>query len=256
MIEIDEEKEITIIEKDIQYLYAKIKPTNVSFRGSTLDTIKTEIIDTSNIKDMSYMFAEMKNIENLDLSDFDTSNSTNMSAMFYGSNFKSLDLSSFDTSNVTTMNGLCQGCRSLENLDLSNFDTSNVTNMSYMFTFCTKIKKLDLTSFDTSKVTNMQNMFTEMSNLEKLLGILNLENVTNVNNILSYCQKLTEIRLKNLKTNLLLNTALNLSEESINYLLLNVQDITETKTITLGSNILKASEEAIATATSRGWIVQ
>ena len=256
MIEIEDEKEIVVIEKDVQYLYEKIKPMSISFRGSPLSEIKTEIIDASNVKDMSYMFAEMKNIENLDLSDFDTSNATNMTAMFYGSSFKSLDLSSFDTSNVTTMSALCQGCRSLENLDLSNFDTSKVTNMSYMFTFCTQIKKLDLNSFDTSNVTNMQNMFTEMNALKEIIGIIDMKSVTNANNILSYCQQLKEIRLKNLKTNLLLNTTTNLSEESINYLLMNVHQVTESRIITLGSNMSKASEEAIANANAKGWIVQ
>lgn len=255
MIELEDEKELVVIEKDVQYLYEKIKPMSISFRGSPLSEIKTEIIDASNVKDMSYMFAEMKNIENLDLSDFDTSNATTMSAMFYGSSFKSLDLSSFDTSNVTIMNSLFQACRNLEDLNLKNLNTTIVTNMSYMFTFCSKLKSLDLSSFDTSNVTNMQNMFTEMSNLEEIKGIIDMQNVTNANNILNYCQKLEKVKLKNLKTNMLLNTTTNLSEESINYLLLNVQKIAENKTITLGSNMSKASQEAIQNATSKGFTV-
>ncbi len=44
-----------------------------------------------------------------------------------------LDVSNFDTSNVTDMTCMFAGCESLTQLDISNFDTSNVTNMISMF---------------------------------------------------------------------------------------------------------------------------
>lgn len=48
---------------------------------------------------------------------------------FYNINCLSLDLSNFDTSNVTNMNNMFICCKYLTSLDLSNFDTSNVINM-------------------------------------------------------------------------------------------------------------------------------
>lgn len=255
MIEIEDEKELVVIEKDIEYLYEKIKPMNISFRGSTLDKINTKIIDSSSIKDMSYMFAEMKNIEKLDLSEFDTSNATIMSAMFYNSTFKNLNLSTFKTSLVTMTNSMFQGCRSLTDLTISNLDTSNVTNMSYMFAFCSNLTTLDLSNFDFSNTTSLANMFLESNALEEIKGVLDVTNVTSTADMFGYCSSLKEIRLKNLKANLLINTAPNLSAESINYILMNVQQITEPKTITLGSNMSKASQEALENATAKGFTV-
>lgn len=255
MIEIEDEKELVVIEKDIQYIYEKLKPNILSFRGSTLDKINTKIIDSSSIKDMSYMFAEMKNIEKLDLSEFDTSNATIMSAMFYNSTFKNLNLSTFKTSLVTMTNSMFQGCRSLTDLTISNLDTSNVTNMSYMFAFCSSLKELDLSNFDFSSVTSLANMFLEANGIIEIKGILDIPNVTSTADMFGYSSSLKEVRIKNLKANLLVNTAPLLSSESINYMLMNVQNITETKTITLGSNMSKATQEAIQNATSKGFTV-
>ena len=255
MIEIEDEKELVVIEKDIQYLYEKIKPTNISFRGSMLNEINTKIIDSSSIKDMSYMFAEMKNIEKLDLSEFGTSNATIMSAMFYNSTFKNLNLSTFKTSLVTMTNSMFQGCRSLTDLTISNLDTSKVTNMSYMFAFCSSLKELDLSNFDFSNTTSLANMFLEANGIIEIKGILDIPNVTSTADMFGYSSSLKEVRIKNLKANLLVNTAPLLSSESINYMLMNVQNITETKTITLGSNMSKATQEAIQNATSKGFTV-
>ncbi|HGF7842830.1 TPA: immunoglobulin-like domain-containing protein [Enterococcus hirae] len=90
--------------------------------GTTLQSL-TEIeglsqLDTSNVTDMSYMFAYQIALKNLDLSGFDTSNVTNMSSMF------------------TAM-------WKLENLNISGFDTSNVTDMHSMFANA-PLKKLTL----------------------------------------------------------------------------------------------------------------
>jgi len=236
----------------------KCSPVSASFRGYNGESIQKEInnLDSSKIKDMSYMLAEIKNFNNIDVSKMDTSNSTSMTAMFYNSTYEGLDLNNFETSNVTLMNSMFQACRSLIKLDVSSFDTSKVTNMAYMLTFCVLLEYLDLSSFDTSNVTAMNNMFTEMNSLVEIKGIIDMQNVTNASNMISYCQKLKEIRLKNLKTNLLMNTAISLSEDSVNYLLLNVQDVSVApKTITLGPNMPKASKEALEHATSLGWTV-
>ena len=58
---------------------------------------------------------------------------------YYNKNLKFLgfaDLSNFDTSNVTNMEGMFYECYSLISIDLSNFETSNVTNMAGMFHGC------------------------------------------------------------------------------------------------------------------------
>ena len=112
---------------------------------------------------------KIKNILDIDLSNFDTSKVTNMDGMFYSmSNLTTLNLSNFDTSKVTNMHYMFNGMSNLTTLDLSNFDTSKVTDMSYMFRGMSNLTSLDLSNFDTSKVTNMQGMFCDMSNLASL----------------------------------------------------------------------------------------
>ena len=111
------------------------------------------------------MFSSSK-LTILDVSNFNTSNVTNMSGMFNGSKATKLDVSDFDTSSVTDMEGMFAGSQATT-LDLNNFDTSNVTNMSSMFSFC-QATSIDLSSFDTSKVTDMHYMFSNSTNLKTI----------------------------------------------------------------------------------------
>ncbi len=53
-----------------------------------------------------------------------------------------LNLSNFNTTNVTDMSYMFRMCKSLRNLDLSNFNTTYVHNMSYMFGFCKSIYQI------------------------------------------------------------------------------------------------------------------
>ena len=56
--------------------------------------------------------------------------------MFGGcSSLKNLNLSNFNTNNVTNMYCMFFHCSSLTNLNLSNFNTNNVTNMECMFDY-------------------------------------------------------------------------------------------------------------------------
>ena len=47
-----------------------------------------------------------------------------------------LDLSDWNTSNVTDMSYMFYSCESLEELNISTWDTSSVTNMRSMFDEC------------------------------------------------------------------------------------------------------------------------
>ena len=95
-----------------------------------------------------------------------------MAYMFYNCNNLTsydFDLSNFDTSNVTDMSYMFANCDKLTTLDMiDNFDTSNVTNMNGMFANCCKITSLDLTGLNTSSVITMQNMYFGCSSLTSL----------------------------------------------------------------------------------------
>ena len=143
--------------------------------------------DTSKVTNMSNMFLGMSNLTTLNLSNFNTSQVTNMSSMFgFMSNLTSLNLSNFDTSQVTNMAGMFFNILLLTTLDFSSFNTSKVTSMSNMFNNMPSLTTLDLSSFDTSNVTDMRYMFFSMSNLTTLdLSNFNTSQVTNMNGMFS-----------------------------------------------------------------------
>lgn len=86
---------------------------------------------------------------------FNTSNVTNMSGMFWECRgLTSLNLSNFNTSNVTDMSNMFIGCSGLTSLNLSNFNTANVNDMRYMFYNCSKLTSLNLYNFDMSGLTS------------------------------------------------------------------------------------------------------
>ena len=125
--------------------------------------------DSSKMFYSKYDEQKIKNILELDLSNFDTSKVTNMFSMFDGmSSLTTLNLSNFDTSKVMRMDYMFHGMFNLTNLNLSSFNTSKVTNMNYMFHSMRSLTTLNLSSFNTSQVTNMRAMFSNIFNLTSL----------------------------------------------------------------------------------------
>ena len=77
-----------------------------------------------------------------------------MFGVFSGcSSLTNLNLSNFNTQNVTNMASMFNGCFSLTNLDLSNFNTQNVINMEEMFGVCILLKKENIITKD-DKILN------------------------------------------------------------------------------------------------------
>ncbi len=135
-------------------------------------TQKLKKINAANVKfgvSMYMQFSGLASLEELDLSNADTSNVTNMGNLFYGcSSLKTLDLTSFDTSNVTDMSLMFYDCPLLSDLDISSFDTKNVTYMSVMFYNCSSLESLDLSHFDISNLSSPGSMFSGCTSLESL----------------------------------------------------------------------------------------
>ena len=148
-------------------------------------------IDTSKITDMSDLFYDSKfeNI-NIDVSNWDVSNVTNMSNMFQlCENFTGEGLENWDVSNVIHMHHMFFVCTNF-NCDLSNWDISNVTDLSVMFYCCKNFEGKGLENWDVSNVKDMHYMFFECTNFNCDLSKWNVNNVTNMNYIFDGCKSL------------------------------------------------------------------
>jgi len=149
-------------------------------KWKSIDDVK-KVVCTEGTKlpaDSSSLFSNFR-AEEIDLSNADTSDVTNMSDMFFRcANLRSLNVSSFDTSSVVNMGYMFTGCSSLVSLDLSSFDTSKVKKMTDMFHTCSSLEYVDLSGFDTSSVTDMKYIFYGCDALKPNMIFLKGQSVT------------------------------------------------------------------------------
>ena len=82
---------------------------------------------------MTTMFQECKELEYLDLSNFNTSNVINMSYMFFGCHkLKEIKgINEFNMAKITDVEGMFDGCGKLENLDISKLNIPNSININH-----------------------------------------------------------------------------------------------------------------------------
>ena len=113
-------------------------------------------------KDSSQLFSFSNVKEFIGLSNLNTSQVTNMSAMFSGCvAAKELDLSGWDTSQVTDMSEMFRDNNNLEKINVKSFNTKNVKNMMDMFRRCGKLRIIDISNFETPNLKNADLMFGE-----------------------------------------------------------------------------------------------
>jgi len=137
---------------------------------------------TTLVTDMSYLFREINfdQYRYLYLHHWDTSNVTNMRALFY--EFLSYEqiegLEYWDTSSVEDMGGMFLGIESF-NSNISNWDTSSVIDMSFMFKNAIVFNQ-DISEWDTSAVTDMTYMFQNAIVFNQEINVWNTSNVTSM----------------------------------------------------------------------------
>ena len=177
---------------------------------SAMSFIDTAGINTSRVKNMSYMFHSSKwAIKKINLAGFDTSNVEDMSYMFgcydnrQGWSLDPIDLSSFNTSKVTNMQGMFSGSY-LPSIDIRHFDTSNVTDMSHMFDGLKKATSLNLSGLNVKKVSNISDIFKPYLgnySVEHLnLSGWELDSITSMSHLFSELKKLLDLDLQNFTT--------------------------------------------------------
>ena len=167
--------------------------------------------DTSNAEDMSYMFGTSgmtttENIDPIDFSRFNTSKVKNMKGMFSYSFLPSLNIRNFDTSNVENMGQMFDTLMNVRNLDLSGWNVKKVNNIQGIFTRLNKIQSLNLSGWQMDSVTDMRSMFTDFSDLTSLnLTGFTTKNVTNMEYMFAGVSKLADLNLSSFDTSKVTN---------------------------------------------------
>ena len=110
--------------------YFRPLPSKISINGKEVEKIEPKVNITEENSKIELIWNETL---------------TNCHQMFVGlSNIEEIDVTEFDTSHVTELSKIFLGCESLKYLDLSGFDTSKVTDVSGTFSKCTDLKNLEI----------------------------------------------------------------------------------------------------------------
>ena len=162
-------------------------------------------------EDASYIFNKMINLKDINcLSNWDTSNTINMEAMFAYSTISSLlPLKNWDTSKVTNLVGIFLRNDSLITLEgLENWDVANVSSLNSSFMYDTNLKTIDaIKNWDVANVTTLNSTFADDYNLESVDAIKNwnVSKVETMKHSFISCYSLEKIDLSNWKTTSLKN---------------------------------------------------
>ena len=175
---------------------SKVKSMSMLFACNyELEEIDLSNWNTDSLTDMSYMFASLENTQDYSLisklkriyfsKKFDVSKVTAMNVLFYNDRYIEdyNFLRDWDVSNVTDMMSIFQRNKNLKSFDyVKDWNVSKVENMYLFCAGCGGITTLDgLENWDVSSVTTMERMFYGDTNITDSSAI-NDWNITNVTN--------------------------------------------------------------------------
>ena len=168
--------------------------------------LKVNLVERKRKKmsNLSYMFKNVSSIHyKSELGNYNTSNIKEMDYIFYNCKSEQLpDISNWNTKNVIDMSYLFYNCSSVKKLpNISNWDTSKVENMSYMFSNCCSIKKLpNISNWNTENVRYFNNMFENCSLISSFpdLSKWNVKKARDMKYVFKNCSSL--VKFPNIST--------------------------------------------------------
>nr|DAU24671.1 MAG TPA: leucine-rich repeat protein [Caudoviricetes sp.] len=128
----------------------------------------------------------------------------------------------------TTLASLVTTCASLKTLTLG--DSPNVADISQIAYGCSSLTEVTIGTGDA--LTKVDSAFNGCDRLRRINGTLDFTKLAATGNLFFGCDSLEEVRIKGLKVDLSLQQSVNLSTESVKYLVENLQQVTG-KSITL-----------------------
>ena len=179
------------------------KNTSTIFSGLTnLNEIDLSMFNTSKSTDMNSFFKDCKSLQTLDISSLNLTNAINVSSMFEGcEKLTTINLAPFATNSITTAEKLFKNCKGLSSINLSSFNTTKLTSMVGMFEGCTGLSTIDLSVINTSKVQYMSDLFKNCTNLSSInfTGI-DTSKVIYFSSMFYNCSSLTTLNLSMFNT--------------------------------------------------------
>ena len=153
------------------------------------------------------------------------------------------------------VDNLFSGCMSLISATIGAAQNARTTRT--MFHGCVSLKTVSL-DFSGGAVENAEHMFADCRRLVSVDGVIDATKTLSLGNMFSGCNELKEVRIKGLKVDIDLSVCVNLSLESVKFLIENAQ-IATNKTITLHNSLVDKYDDELVTlgetATSKGWTV-
>ncbi len=136
--------------------------------------------NVTNVTNMSFLFYDA-NVFNQNIGHWNVSNVTDMSYIFYEANAFNQVIGTWNVGNVTNMSSMFYEANSF-NQDIGTWNVSNVTNMSSMFYEANTFNR-DIGTWNVGNVTNMSSMFYEANSFNQGIGTWNVGNVTNMSSM-------------------------------------------------------------------------
>ena len=187
--------------------------------GDNLVGLDFSEFDSSRVTDVSGMFAECENLQEVTLGgSLASAGITDVSEMFAGCTvLSSVDSSSIGSGTLTSVYGMFKDCSSLtgdiifadsfntssiesfedmfvncgaSNIDAGKIDTSSATSLKNMFKDCSNLGALDVSGWNVSKVRTLEGTFSGCSNLSLTVDGWSLGECTNLNNTFNGCSSL------------------------------------------------------------------
>ena len=173
-----------------------------NFHSGDIDVIDSSYFegwDTSNVKNFDYLFFKCNLDENdfLSLSNWDVSSCVSFEGMFSSCNISNIDfLSDWNISNTNNISSMFSGCSSLSDISaLSNWNVRNVETFSRLFSMCTSLNDLSsISDWDVRNVVYMSYMLsgTSITNVNDLSN-WKVNNLKNISDLFSGCSLLNNI---------------------------------------------------------------
>ena len=157
------------------------------FMNSKASSIDLSDFDTSNVTDMSHMFWNTTATEIKGLEYLDTSNVENMGQMFRESNVTDVDLSGFYAPKLWSMYYMFYLSK-IKNIDLSNLNTDKLTDIRGAFRN-SGADVIDITGLNISNIKDMSLLFAATSKVKEIIGLntLDTSNVTDMHSMFYGC---------------------------------------------------------------------